>query len=128
MLSQTPKNKGYTLIEILVTLTILGILFGFAYANFRGFSRRQELESITDKVVGELRDIQQNAISGVKPNNPYCNSPNTLLGHSFFVSGTTSYVLSAVCSGGNVSVKSITIPIGYTISSSSSPIIFKVLS
>lgn len=61
------KKDGYTLIEILVVLTIIGILFGFGYAGFRDFSRRQALASLSKQIQGDLRLAQQMALSGKKP-------------------------------------------------------------
>ena len=39
-------NAAYTLIEILVALTIVGLIFGIGYVNFRDFARRQALAGI----------------------------------------------------------------------------------
>lgn len=59
--------KGYTLIEILVVLTIIGLLFSFGYVNFRDFSRRQTLAGLAKQIQGDLRLAQEMAIAGQKP-------------------------------------------------------------
>ena len=62
-----PKKSGFTLIEILVSMTIIGFLFSFGYASFRDFSRRQALAGVVKQVQGDLRLAQQKALSGEKP-------------------------------------------------------------
>jgi len=61
------RVKGYTLIEILVVLTVIGILFGVGYASYRNFSRRQNLVGLAKQIEGDLRLAQQMAMSGEKP-------------------------------------------------------------
>jgi prepilin-type N-terminal cleavage/methylation domain-containing protein len=122
-------ESAYTLIEILVVLSIIGILFAVGYANYRGFSRRQVLQGAIKTVQGDLRKTQQSAMSGIKPDSNNCNSPETLNGYSFNVESLgTQYGIYAVCSGGNVQLgSSIDLPSGITMSISSNPILFKVL-
>lgn len=122
-------QKAYTLIEILVALTIIGLLFGIGYVNFRDFSRRQAIAGAGKLLQGDLRLAQQLALSGQKPVDPACNDPNTLDGYRFGVVSSTQYRLRADCSGGAAAVlKLVTLPDGITMSlPSPNPIIFKVL-
>lgn len=60
-------NTGYTLIEILVTLTILSIAFSVGYANLRDYSRKQALEGFARQFRSNIRLAQENAIAGKKP-------------------------------------------------------------
>lgn len=123
------KRKGYTLIEVLVAITIIGIIFGLGLLNFRDFSRRQSLSSFARRVKGDLSLARENAVSGEKPLDDFCNPPNTLNGYDFRVVSDNNYVLEAVCSGGNVEIKSVVLPDGLSISApAENPIIFKVLS
>ena len=69
------SNSAYTLIEILVGLTIVGLLFGFGFVSFRDFSRRQTLAGSAKKVQGDLRLTQESALSGKKPSDFDCNPP-----------------------------------------------------
>lgn len=126
------KSKGYTLIEILIAVSIIGLLFGVGYANYRDFSRRQSALSILKNIQGDLRLAQQLALSGQKPDDTNCDSPNTLSGYSFGVLSATSYEIRPVCSGGAVSsaYKTVTLGPGATFSSpfpSPNPIVFKVI-
>lgn len=122
------NKKGYTLIEILVALTIVGLIFGIGYVNFRDFSRRQALTGTARSVMGDLRLAQEQALAGKKPTLAACNSPNLLNGYDFRVTGSSSYQLEANCSGGSVVTKSVTLPPGITSSTPSpNPITFKIL-
>ena len=60
-------QKAYTLIEILVVLTIIAILFGFGYISYRDFQRRQALFGAAKVLQGDLRLAQEQALAGYKP-------------------------------------------------------------
>jgi len=125
-------SSAFTLIEILVGLTIVGLLFGVGYANFRSFSQRRVVIDAAKNIQGDLRLTQGMAIAGQKPDDSACNSPNTLNGYNFTILTATSYEIRADCSGGNVgnANKVVTLSSGVTFSSpfpSPNPILFKVL-
>jgi prepilin-type N-terminal cleavage/methylation domain-containing protein len=115
-------NRGYTLIEILVGLTIIGLLFTFGYASFREYSRRQALAGAARKVKADLRSAQGLALSGKKPES---NCP-ILDGYRFNISGS-SYSIKAVCGGSDKSIEKDFIPLPNGITSSSANILFKIL-
>lgn len=120
-------QSGYTLIEILVALTIVGILFGFGYVNFRDFSRRQALAGVVKQIQGDLRLAQQMALSGQKPSDLSCG---TLDGIRFGITPPSVYRLRAQCNGAAGFIyKEVTLPGGITITpdGATNPIIFKVL-
>jgi prepilin-type N-terminal cleavage/methylation domain-containing protein len=119
---------GYTLIEILITLTIIGLIFGFGYISFREFSQRQALSGLARSIKGDLRLAQESALAGKKPSGINCNSPNLLNGYYFQRVSSTNYTLGASCSAGTIESKSVNLPADVTMSSfSPNPIIFKVL-
>lgn len=124
------KNRGYTLIEILVGLTIVGILFSFGYVSFRDFSRREALSGTSKKVQGDLRFAQSMALAGQKPEPPNdapCTA-NRLIGYNFKVYATNEYKIEAVCGATAVTVKDVVLSGDVLISSpSTNPILFKVL-
>jgi len=120
--------KGYTLIEILVVLTVIGILFGAGFVGYRDFSRRQALAGAVKLVNGDLRMAQQNALSGNKPTGAACGGTQTLSGYYFRVVSTTRYQVQAFCSGGSITISDVNMPPNITISTPSpNPILFKVL-
>lgn len=121
-------GRGYTLIEILVSLTILSIIFGFGYVSFRDFSRRQAVAGVAKSINGDLRLTQEMALSGKKPDDAKCAAPNTLRGYFFRVDSAQSYSIGADCTGGSVLTKSVDLPSDISISTPSpNPILFKVL-
>lgn len=123
------KNaKGYTLIELLIGLSIIGIIFSFGFVSFREFSRRQALNGAKKILIGQLRVAQELALSGEKPNDPFCNSPNSLKGYNFRAVSNINYTIEASCTGGDVETKNTLLDGDITISApSTNPILFKVL-
>lgn len=124
------RQKGYTLIEILVGLSIIGLLFAVGYVNFRDFSRRQAIAGAGKLLQGDLRVAQQLALSGQKPTDANCAGTNGLTGYYFELS-STEYKIYAGCSGGVSTeiTKEIFLPTGISVSPlpSPNPILFKVL-
>ncbi len=119
------RLKGYTLVEVLLSLTLVGLLFGLDYATFRDFSRRQQLAGVARAIKGELRLVQGKASSAEKPAG--CGA-NILSSYSFQITGSSSYKITANCSGGvNVDIKTVNLSGGVTMLPISGTILFKVL-
>jgi len=117
-------NKGYTLIELLIVMAIMGILFTVGYLSFQDYSRRQTLLAAGRGVRVDIRTAIESAIAGNKP--AACS--NVLNGYQFWITSATTYEIDALCSAGNVVVTSATIPTGITLTASiPNPVIFKVL-
>ena len=119
------RYSGFTLIEVLISLTIIGLLFGFGFVSFRDFSRRQAVVSAGRAVIGDLRLAQSKALSGEKPAS--CNGANTLSSYSFQIINSISYKVVANCLAGNVDIKIENLPDGISMSPASGTISFKVL-
>lgn len=119
--------SGYTLIEILIAITIIGLIFSVGYINYRQFSRKQALFSVARGVKSTLRFAQERALAGEKPSEAECLSQGSLNGYDFFVDSNVSYRIQANCTGGLVDVKTISLPQGITISSSPARFTFKVI-
>lgn len=119
--------KGYTLIEILVVLSIVGIVLGVGYAGFREFSRRQLVASNVKTLKSDVRLATGQALAGKKP----AGCLGVLQGYEFSVDENSgSYTIEAVCSEsvGDIVVKSVLLPEGLTIGvTSPTPILFKPL-
>lgn len=121
-------RKGFTLIEVLVSLTVIGLLFGFGFANFRDFSRRQQLTSVARSLAGQIRLVQAKASAGEKPDDLKCNDTNTLSSYSFQIIDAFSYKIVANCMGGSVDVGEVSsLPDGISMSPTSGTVSFKVL-
>lgn len=92
---KTANNfKGYTLIELLIGITIISIVFGVGLAGYREFSRRQVLSGATKRMKADLRLAQQLALTGQKPEGSSCP---TLNNYAFSKIGASRYTLAANC-------------------------------
>lgn len=65
-----PENKirlGFTLIEILVSISIVSLLTGLTIAGYGTFNKKQTVKTAAYQLASNLRLAQQKAISGEKP-------------------------------------------------------------
>ncbi len=120
--------SGYTLIEILVGITIIALLFSLGYANYRDYARRQALIGAARKLKTDLRLAQEFALSGKKPSD--CS---VLDGYRFKIDTSPeaeTYDIVAVCGGAEKDVDRNDNEVGEGIDISTanpSSILFKVL-
>lgn len=113
-------DRGYTLIELLVVLSIISFIFGIGFIGYRDFSRRQQVTSAARGIRSDVKNAQERAISGNKPDG--CDG--TLQGFAFRVINPTSYSLEAVCNT-NVVVKTTTLSENLKLETpSTNPVIF----
>lgn len=90
-------QKGFTLIEISIVISILAIISTVGLASFVNYSRKQTLQSSADQLITTLNLAKSRAFSQVKPQE--CNS-QPLNGYKVVISETNnSFELDAVCSG-----------------------------
>lgn len=121
-------GAGYTIIEVLVALAIIGLIFGASYVSFRDFSRRQSLSSVVRNVRGDLRLAQGYATIGKKPEDAKCTGVNVLDSYGFFVNASDEYIIRAYCSGGAVDITTVRLPPDIEASTPSpNPVSFKAL-
>ncbi len=101
--------KGFTIIELLIAMVIMSLVFTVGFANLRQFASRQKIEGAVREIKADLRLAQQEAVAGKKPAGPECDSATgeTLVGYEFRYEGPTSYSIYAVCTNGNVEIKTV---------------------
>jgi len=124
------SSKGYTLIELLAGISIMGIVFGVGLVGYREFSRRQELDGALKKLRSAVQETQQLALNGEKPDNVFCNNPNRLIDYRITFNLPVSYTISANCTGGAVVTTMATLSESDDITltrPSPNPIAFKIL-
>jgi len=57
------RCQGFTLIELMITLTVLGILVAFSVPAFMRLSGSQRLKGATENVAGQLRLAREKAVA-----------------------------------------------------------------
>jgi general secretion pathway protein H len=57
------SKKGYTLIELVVVIVLLGLLFGLVLPQLRTSSLRDSLDSTSLRIIGLVRELREKAIS-----------------------------------------------------------------
>lgn len=130
--------QGYTLIELLIVMVLIGILVTIGLTTFQSYAQQQSLISVVRMIQTDLRLTQGLAVAGNKPsqcvNQANPNDPNyTLNSYSLLVTSSSSYSVEANCivGGANsvVIIKSVSIPAGITITNPfPNPVVFKTLS
>lgn len=97
---------GYTLLELLMVVSIMALIFTGGFASYRDYQRRQFVESAARQVKTDLHLAQEYSLSGRKPEIPVGNTceTSTLMGYEFVRISTGSYRIDARCSAGAVTV------------------------
>lgn len=89
--------KGFTFIEMVVSVSIILLLAGGVIAGYNGFNDRQIVAQAAATVKSDLRAVSASASTGRKPEN--CE---TLVGYKVQFTAPDSYTSQAVCSAGGV--------------------------
>ncbi len=117
--------KGFTLIELIVTITIVLLLSGGAIVQYNAFTDNQRLKQAALTLKSNFRFAQSKAASGTKP----ASGCSELVGWDVRFSSSTSYEIQAQCtpqgSVGEITVA--TLPAGITFSPVPATITFRVL-
>jgi len=119
------KSNGFTLIEVVVSVSIALALFGSIIVNYNGHNDRQNLKQAALTLKNNFRFVQGKALGGEKPE----NNCTELVGWTItFVSN--SYSMQAQCNpeglqGGSTQVN---FPSGITFNPIPSAVTFRVLS
>jgi prepilin-type N-terminal cleavage/methylation domain-containing protein len=94
------RSYGFTLLELLVVMMIMGTFFGFSFAEFRGFQRRQRIDSVVRTLLSDLQQAKTDAFVGRKPTNIEGCTEN-FLGYRFDLGpaggGNQEYEIIALC-------------------------------
>jgi prepilin-type N-terminal cleavage/methylation domain-containing protein len=112
------KRRGFTLIEIIVSVTLLLLLSGLFMANYNAFNNSQTVKKAASDLIANLQAARTKAASGVKPAG--CGAADTLIGYRVSFTGTT-YTVRARCLVGatdtGFDAKTFTLPAGVTFTS-----------
>jgi Tfp pilus assembly protein PilE len=121
------SNLGFSLLELLLILSLIALLFSLGIAQYNRFSRSQSLVKAKDELISNLRLTQSKAMIAEKPLE--CGEKE-LEGHSLEFINDYSYRIVAVCNCVDCpEVKAaVNFPSGVVKQSGPDEIFFKVLS
>lgn len=57
------SQRGFSLIELMIVITVLGLLLGFSIPSFHRLSTSYQLQSAADNIAGQLRLAREKAIA-----------------------------------------------------------------
>ncbi len=127
-------SRGFTLIEVLVSLSILFIIITTTFVGFKSFNQNQKLNSSVDNLKNILNEAKSSSLSqAIRTTSAQCaTSTKTLYGNKIVFTSST-YEIQEVCkdSAGtlfhySITGKLTTLPSGITLSPVPSSFIFKV--
>ena len=101
---------GFTLVELMITVVISGLLFSGALTAYRGLSARQVVKQAGISFQTDLKSYQQKALAGTKP--IACVAGDTIAGYQVSYVDEDSYSVVAVCSLGLPAVAEVNLPQG----------------
>lgn len=133
------RNLGFTLIEIILAITIVALISGVTFVGFLQFGKVQSLNTALDLLQNNLNVVRSNAMAQILTK---CTVSQTLGGHrvdfSSPVGGIHLYTFKEACNGKNlvtqadetqyISYKDISLPSGITFFAAPENIYFVVLS
>ncbi len=61
---RSSATKGFTLVELLLSISIIGVITGMMMANFRGGQRSTEVRLASEILVDQIRSVQTSSLSG----------------------------------------------------------------
>lgn len=102
--------QGFSIIELVIVLSIMGIMFSVGSANFRDFQRRRTVESVAENIRSEMRLAQQYAISGRKPQDCVDNDWTLKSYQVYQTDSIHQYHIGAVCDDGDEDTPDLSCP------------------
>jgi len=87
-------EKGFTLIEMLVVLFIISLLSIMILANYQNNKKKYILLQVNQKLISDLRKVQNMAISGTEISG-LCSVTSLCYGYGAYLNSNDSYILFA---------------------------------
>lgn len=90
------KSIGFTLVELLIAVSVLAIIGAFGFAALVNYSRIQALENAARDLKTHLRLVQSKAMVQEKP--AACSSSAPLTAYRLTFTNPSNYRIDALCS------------------------------
>jgi prepilin-type N-terminal cleavage/methylation domain-containing protein len=120
---ESSRAHGFTLIEIIVSITLLLVLSGLFMASYNGFNSSQTVKQAASTLIRNLQAVRTKAASGNKP-----TGCDTLTGYIVKFPNSGSYTSRAICQSGEVGdAETYSLPAGVTFPSTPATFTFYAL-
>lgn len=115
------ESQGFTILELLVVFSVIGVLAGVGFAAFTNYSRSQVLDQAVQDLKSAVDNSRFNAVSSVKPS--MCTSANKTLNsyQIVFTPANNTYVVNAICESTTVLISTKVLPSSITMVSTGNP-------
>ena len=102
------RRRGFTLLEIIVSVSILLLLSGLFIVNYNGFSSSQNVKQAASGLMANLQAARTRAAVGAKP-----STCDTLIGYNVAFLNESTYTVQALCDSGTAGdIQTYTLPTG----------------
>lgn len=123
------NNKGFTMIELIIAISIIALISVIGIASFAGRGKIAELDAAASSVSSYLQLARSRAISQVKPQDPIICA-GVLEGYKVVINqADNSYELDIVCGGtvGKISEKTLPTNLSFDSDTTSASFFFPIL-
>jgi len=121
------NNRGFTLVELLLVVSLIAVLSSFLIPGFSTYIDIQNIRQAQEQIKNDLRTVQNNALSGVGSSSPSVAywglkiSSQNAANYGFFKSAAAN---SSACSGAAIEQNSTNLPGNVVVMGSSGACVF----
>lgn len=114
------RNKGFTILELLIVTTIIALFSGFSLASYNSYTKHRQLKADAEQLENTLQLAQRKAAVSDTPAG--CAD---LTGYQVEITSATNYSFQYVCSGTPTNIQTYVLSFGLALSPASATVMFK---